>query len=285
MGRVKEMLLDEEYEEPIEDIKNSKEKHNYTNESITKNNYKKSTDILTEYNQVSERINEIRKNRKYYASKLKFAVNEDDIIEYKYQMMKLNEELTPLLSKQKILEYDLKIEKQKKERAIRKLKEQKEFEAECKHQKEKIYKRLYVSLNEKQLNLIKKIFRIKQDSREQIFNEMFNNHSIAVIIIITSLFEVVSFSEVEHIANNIEKYDEDYWRIISKYQNNEIIFNKLCNLPDIKMVEKNADVKVVEFEEAYPLFSFIYEDDYEYYDGIMDDVNDMFSEYNYFFRE
>lgn len=236
MGRVKEMLLDEEYEEPIEDIKDSKEikeKHDYANELNAENNYKNSTDTLTKYNQVSERINEIRKNRKYYASKLKFADNEDDIIEYKYQMMKLKEELAPLLSKQKILEYDLRIEKQQKERAIHKEKEQKKFEAECKHQKEKIYKRLYVSLNEKQLNLIKKIFRINQDSREQIFNEMFNNHSIEVIIIITSLFEVVSFSEVEHIANNIEKYDEDYWGIISQYQNNEIIFDKLCNLPDI----------------------------------------------------
>ena len=239
-------------------------------------------DALTEYNQVSKRINEIREKRTHFANKLKVCNDEDDIIECKYQMMKLREELSPLISRQKILAFALKTEQQKKERAFREENERKKFEEECKNQEEKIYKKLYVLLSDMQLNLLKKIFKIQQDSRESIMKDMFNNYSMAVIIIITSLFEILSFSEVERIATNIEKYDESFWKVVYKYENNDIIFNKLSSLPDIKKTEKEADAEVDIFEGAYPIFTFSCEDD-EDYDSRYEKVHEMFIEFNHFF--
>ena len=276
MGRMKEILM--ELNEDYFDENNS---YNSKKEELIPKNDEMNT--LTKYHQVSERIIELREKRTYFANKLKTADNEDEIIEYKYQMMKLNEKLSPLVSRQKILDYRLKAEQQKKERIMRKENEIKEFEEACKKEEDKIYKKLYVTLNDDQLILLKKIFNINHNSRELIFNEMFENNSKAVVIIITSLFEILSFSEVEHISNNIEKYNEEYWSIIAEFENNELIFNKLCSLPDIKMMEEKADVKVDIFEEAYPVFKFIYEEDKENHDELIDDVYDMFIKYNYFF--
>jgi hypothetical protein len=84
---------------------------------------------------------------------------------------------------------------------------------------------------------------------------------------------------VEHIANNIEKYNESYWKIVYKYENNDIIFNKLSSLPDIKKTEKEGDAEVDIFEEAYPLFKVTCED----YDFRSDEVDDMFIKFNHFF--
>ena len=247
--------------------------------------YVPESETLIEYNEITERIEELRLQRKYYAAELKNADNEDDIIEFKYQMMKIKEELSPLISKQKILEYDLKTEELEKERNLIKENEQKEFEKACSSEADKIYKRLYVTLNDKQLNLLKKIFNISQNTRELIFEEMFEDNSYAEIIIITSLFEILPFSEMERIVRN----DSHYLGTFYEYGNHELIFNKLKNLPDIKFMEKKADVKVVAFEDAFPYFEYIYDEDKESHmdywgkEVIYDDVYDTFEEYRYFF--
>lgn len=153
--------------------------------------------LQDEYNAIDTKIHNLKDQRSDFEEKLKHTSDEDDEIEYKFQIMKINEKLGPLEEKHKILS-----EKLNKER---KIKEQQEKE---KSRKEKLYKKLYVTLDDKKLNEIKSELNIYQSSKDGIIKELINRFSTE-----QEIFEVIngpkiSESELQKIVEYIESnYD------------------------------------------------------------------------------
>ena len=59
--------------------------------------------LQDEYDAIDTKIHDLKDQRSDFEEKLKYASSEDDEIEYKFQIMKINEKLAPLEEKHKIL--------------------------------------------------------------------------------------------------------------------------------------------------------------------------------------
>ena len=168
--------------------------------------------LQDEYNAIDNEICDIRNRINELGKKLKFATNEDDEIEYSFQIMKLNEQLSPLEEKHKILS-----EKIKKEREINEQQEKENL------RKEKLYKKLYVTLDDKKLNEIKKDLNISQSSKDGIIKELMEMFSTEQEIFKVINAPKVSDKELKEIVEYIEfKYDLSF----SGYDNGTLCFEK-----------------------------------------------------------
>ncbi len=109
------------------------------------------------YDALNDEIHSIKQQRQDFENKLKCTNDEDEIIEYKFQMMKLKEKLEVL--NKELSELTPKINE---EEELQKIKEA----------KEKAYKKFYVTWDDDLLQTIKICFQINQSSKDGIIKDV-----------------------------------------------------------------------------------------------------------------
>lgn len=138
-----------------------------------------------------------------YEQKLVSATNEDDIIDFKYQIMRLNEKLEYVADKiQKLRIENDELEIQQKEN----------------EKKDKLFKKLYISLSDVQMQSFMYMFPDIEESREEIIKYLVDNYSESeindLLIQISELLE----KEIEKRDELFDKLNED----LSDYQINTL---------------------------------------------------------------
>ncbi|WP_405264667.1 hypothetical protein [Methanobrevibacter sp.] len=223
--------------------------------------------LQDEYNAIGTKIHNLKDQRSDFEEKLKHTSDEDDEIEYKFQIMKINEKLGPLEEKHKILS-----EKLNKEH---KIKEQQEKE---KSRKEKLYKKLYVTLDDKKLNEIKKELNIYQSSKDGIIKELINQFSTEQEILNAITPPKVPKAKLQKTVRYIES---NYNMKFKEVDKNTLYFKKKLYSTPFKNMDE-SDYKDYDLEEEKILdelyhdsqisddfeFSIDFSDYLEYYDFV-----------------
>ena len=117
--------------------------------------------LQQEYNSISNKITELEERLKFYKRESSRAQSEDDEIECKYQIMKIQEELPLLHKEQSNITHEM----------YKLKKEQEKAEAN-----EKIYKKYYVTLDRKMLLYLKKYFQVDGRSKDEILKAIINKY-------------------------------------------------------------------------------------------------------------
>ena len=213
---------------------------------------------IEEFENLLAEIERIKKMRQDYEDKIKLTENEDEIIEYKYQMMVLKEELKPLLD---IKHENMGAYNRKKEKIAK--------EKEEKVQKEKLYKRLYVTLDDYLLEVIKIHFNITENSRELILKELISKYKVYTINSILYIFNNLNPYRKKQLFNEVKNGNSAY--VLE-------LFDELHDSNSIKLFNEETQ-KTIRYIEKYglsfngiagPEFFFI-RDVGTYYNGDYDD--------------
>ena len=251
--------------------------------------------LQKEYDKVNKRLSNLKKKRKEFEDKLKVTYSRDDIIEYKFQIAKIDEKIPRLEQKIHILsikvdeERKRKLKKENEERE-RKLKEEKEKakrEAE-KKKKELLYKELYVELNNEDLSLIKKLFGLTHLSNNKLINYLANNnYKKTVIVRLNNTLKILNSSERDNFIKTIknqninlnefrryeklittDKLDSYIKNIINRVEEEtEVYFSRIAN----GKIEFHTDISLSDYDFGY---------DFEEEEGVLDldDVGDYATE-------
>ena len=138
-----------------------------------------------------------------YEQKLVSATNEDDIIDFKYQIMRLNEKLGHVADKiQKLRIESAELEIQQKEN----------------EKKDKLFKKLYISLSDVQVQSFMYMFPDMGESREEIIKYLVNNYSESEINdLLIQMSEALekAIEKADELANELnESLSDDQINII-----------------------------------------------------------------------
>lgn len=226
---------------------------------------------IAEFENLLAEIERIKKMRQDYEDKIKLTEDEDEIIEYKYQMMVLKEELKPLL--------DIKHEN---EYAYHKKKEKIAKEKEEKIQKEKLYKKLYVTLDDTLLEILKIHYNIYENSRESILKELISNYNVNTINSILYIINNLNQYRKKQLFNEVKNGNTDY--VVE-------LFDELHEDNSIKLFNDKTQKTIRHIEEKYeltfigisgPEFYFIrYVDTYYGWDPDEDVIESDYNEIDY----
>lgn len=116
----------------------------------------------TDLETVKQELDSLKNQIKKVKNNLRQTNNENDRIEYKYQLMKLEERL-PIVEKQYGILYG----------------ENKQFEAkkEKEEQKNQLYKKLYVQLNDNEIAVLSEGYGINYDNKDKIIRFLVNRYT------------------------------------------------------------------------------------------------------------
>lgn len=188
-----------------------------------------------------------------YEQKLQSTNNEEDTIEFKYQILKLDERL---------VELENKLQELRAERAIF------EKQQEEKEKTDKVYKRLYVTITDSQLNLLCNHFINVEPSRKGIIDYLVNNYSMHEITqLLTQLEEKNNFSKKLYAELSDDQFEllYDYFTterskekvviyLANHYSKNEI-FQLLDDLQKQKEIKDKISPR--QFELLYTKFPHV----------------------------
>lgn len=149
--------------------------------------------LQDEYNAIGTKIHNLKDQRSDFEEKLKHTSDEDDEIEYKFQIIKINEKIQTLESKQDSL--------------------RKQMEEE--NQKDFLYKKLYVY--DDLLDSLCQIYNIRQNSKDNTINYLINNYPMYQIFDVIDLFEQLSFSEKNKFIKTIKTENISIDELLEKY--------------------------------------------------------------------
>lgn len=155
--------------------------------------------LQQEYDDFNNKLNSLKNRRDRLKEKLKSAEFENDIIEYKYEIMKLDERIPSLEEKVDSLKDKIYEENQKRlkeEQEKQRLKEQEE-------EKDFLFKKLYVSLRDEELDQMKEDFGLQHFEKEDAIRHLINHNSTSEINNLLILFKTLSVSELERLESNI----------------------------------------------------------------------------------
>ena len=178
---------------------------------------------------------------------------ENDIINYKYQIMKLNEKIPVLEMRLESLER--KIHRKNEKRLQKEQKEQKEQEQ--KEQKELLFKKLYVELNDIELDQMKRVFGLEHFGKENAIKYLIDHNSTSQINEILFLFRVLSVSELNNFKHNIENNNISINDAIKKYSNRCRILKKLRQKYKNKIMEVEEECDVSFDGYSKECFNFV----------------------------
>lgn len=145
-----------------------------------------------------------------YEEKLLSATDEDDIIDFNYQIMKLNERLDNVMDKiqkLRIENAELKIQQEEKEK------------------RDKLFKKLYITLTDVQLQSFAYMFPEVSDSRDEIIRYLVNNYSESEIDeLLIQMDEAIekAIEKTDELINKLNEELSDYQINIIKNIDNEI---------------------------------------------------------------
>ena len=199
--------------------------------------------LQQEYESISNEIDELEEKRKYYEEELKSAKEDDDIIECKFQIMKIKEALAPLYHKQgEIFNelHELKIRKEKQEI------------------NEKLFKKLYVTLDNDMVFNLKQFFKVDGNSKDEILTAAINecneydNPEVPI-------YSVINFINLILPRYRPEILDKFYFKSRERIDKDNTLYNKLEDETRncIKYIEKNYDIIFIGIEKfADTVFQF-----------------------------
>lgn len=121
------------------------------------NDWKAKIMLKKRYDAITNEIHSIKQRRQDFENKIKCTDDEDEIIEYKFQMMKLKEKLDVLNKEVSELKPEIK---------------EKERLQEINKAREKAYKKFYVTWDDDLLQTIKVCFQINQTSKDGIIKDV-----------------------------------------------------------------------------------------------------------------
>ena len=129
--------------------------------------------LQDEYDAVKNELTNLKTQRQEFEDKLKQSYSEEDIIECKYQIKKIDKEIPVLRKKCSVLNEKLMIQKEK------------DF----------LYKKLYVELDDDLIPVINQIFNISKTSDEYTLRYLANSYYEYQIYTLVNLLKALSLSE------------------------------------------------------------------------------------------
>ncbi|WP_296874635.1 hypothetical protein [uncultured Methanobrevibacter sp.] len=182
-----------------------------------------------EYLQVSKELSSLKYKRNELERKLELPQSREDIIEYKYDLIKINEKIRDLDDELHILEKKIQIEKEKK------LEEEKKQK-----QKELHYKEFYILLTEN-MHIFNKFFKITQWNNEKSVRYLLENYTEQQLYEILNLFNFLDSQVFDNFINDFHTDNTPFNSLLNKYEDK---CKSIENLkPGIKNIIKNVENK------------------------------------------
>ena len=183
--------------------------------------------LQDEYDAVKNELTDLKNKRQKFEDKLKQSYSEEDIIECKYQIKKINKEISRLEEKQLILSKKLRGQKGK------------DF----------LYKKLYVELDDDLIAVINQIFNINQTSEEYTINYLINNYSENQIYDLINLLKALSSSERENFIKTMHAQNIHVDVLVKRYNNSNAA--KKLNPEIKKLIFEVEDELGLKFDGIY----------------------------------
>ena len=179
-----------------------------------------------DYIQVSKELSSLKYKRNELKRKLELPQSRENIIEYKYDLIKINEKIQDLDDKLHILEKKIQIEKEKK------LEEEKKQK-----QKELHYKEFYIILTEN-MHIFNKFFKITEWTNEKSVGYLLDNYTEQQLYEILNLFNFLDSQVFDNFITDFHADNIPFNSLLNKYEDK---CKSIENLkPRIKNIIKNV---------------------------------------------